>query len=141
MADWYAKVEGIYRQSREHRQMELIEAARYVAREEAKNPYLSTEEQTELANYGFFGTRTPLIDAFILAQKKRIYDYAFSTMRKTAQEWIDWFETIESHVPEKIKAYAIAQGNFAGIDNHAPMFANTWKAYGEKCKREAEGNS
>lgn len=145
MSEWYAKgFDGIFRQSREHRQMELIDAARWVAREEAKNPYLKEDERQAIAAYGYFGTRSELVDAFILAQKQRIYDYAFSTMRKTAQEWIDWFETVESHVPEKIKAYAIAQGHFAGVDSHAPLFAETWKAYGEKCRRELthqEGNS
>lgn len=136
MSEWYPKVEGIYRQSREHRQMELIEAARWVARENVMNPYLKEDERQAIAAYGYRGIRSELVDAFILAQKQRIYDYAFSTMRKTAQEWIDWFENVESHVPEKIKAHAITQGHFVGVDCHAPLFADTWRAYGERCKRE-----
>lgn len=138
MSEWFPKdANGIYRQTREHRQKELIEAARWVARSEALNPYLKEDERKAIADYGYYGTRNELVDAFILAQKQRIYDYAFSTMGKTAQEWIEWFENVEFHVPEKIKAYAIAQGHFVGVDCHAPLFADTWRAYGERCKREA----
>lgn len=125
-----------YRQSREERQEQLIWAAKRVAREEWKNPYLKKEEQDEIADYAFFGKKTPLVDAFILAHKERIYAKAFYNARQTAQDYIEFFETVESHAPERIKSYAIAQGHFIGIDNHAPDFVNTWKAYGEKCQRE-----
>ena len=128
--------DGVYRQSREDRQEELIFAARRVASEETKNPYLKQEEREAIEAYAFSGTRSPLSDAFILAQKQRIYDYAFSTMNRTATEWIEWFETAESHVGEKFRNYAIAQGHFVGVDCHAPLFADTWRAYGEKCKRD-----
>ena len=128
--------DGVYRQSREDRQEELIFAARRVASEETKNPYLKQEEREAIEAYAFSGTRSPLSDAFILAQKQRIYDKAYPDMRKTGAEWVEFFAVVESHVPEKIKAYAIAQGHFAGVDNHAPLFADAWRAFGERCKRE-----
>lgn len=138
MAEWYPKdANGVYRQSREHRQMELVEAARWVARENLLNPYLKEDERKAIADYGYHGIRSDISAAFILAHKDRIYHYAFSTMRKSAQEWIDWFENVASHVPDKIKAHAIAQGHFVGVDCHAPLFADAWRAYGERCKREA----
>lgn len=129
--------DGIYLQTREERQEELIFAARTVASEETKNPYLKQDEREAIEGYAFRGVRSTISDAFILAQKQRIYDKAFPDMRKTGAEWVEFFATVESHVPEKIKAYAIAQGHFAGVDCHAPLFADAWREYGERCKREA----
>lgn len=128
--------DGVYRQSREDRQEELVWAARTVASEETKNPYLKQEEREAIEKYAFDGVRSTISDAFILAQKQRIYDKAYPDMRKTGAEWVEFFAVVESHVPEKIKAYAISQGHFAGVDNHAPMFADAWRAYGERCKIE-----
>ena len=130
--------DGIYRQSREERQEELVWAARWVAMDETKNPYLKPDEREAIEAYAYAGIRSPIVDAFILAQKQRIYDKAFPDMRKTGAEWVEFFAIIEAHVPEKIKAYAIAQGHFAGVDNHAPLFADAWRAYGERCKRDQE---
>lgn len=131
----------IYQQSLAERQELLVKAARAVAMEESKNPHLSKEDQAELSDYAFDGKRSELIDAFIQVHKQRILDRAFPYSFKTSKECIAFFRTVEQHVPEKIRAYAIAGGHFVGIDNHSEIFQNTWKAYGEKCKREQSNPS